>query len=226
MKWRYDKLVFFYVFVTWIFLVVGCAKTKCNIQGQSISKSEVDSSLLEYSLYKSNVVPEYIMRILGEYYTDKDRKYLQLPNSYGGLASSTQYLTVYVVGDTLKGREEVKKLLNVREFKLQSALYSYKHLRIINDSLRKMDPNRNFLLEQEPFPKRTSKVVLDSKGLILQELGFQFSTLREDKNCIEICLKYCNEAAIEKFRKSILDDGCIVFKEFEEPAGVRDIMAE
>ena len=68
--------------------------------------------------------------------------------------------------------------------------------------------------------------MLDSKALILQEIGFQISILREDKNCVEVCLKRCSKAAIEKFRKNILDDGCIVFKEFAESAGVRDIMAE
>lgn len=214
------------MFVAWVFLVIGCAKTKHSGQEQSISRSEVDSNLLEYSLYKYNVVPNYIIRILGEYYADTDKKYLQLPDSYGGLAPSSQSLTVYIVGDTLKGREEIRKLLNVRDFKIQSALYSYKHLRIVNDSLRKMDPNRSFLLEQEPFPKRTSKAVLDSKGLILQEIGFQISILREDKNYVEVCLKCCSKTAIEKFRKNVLDEGCIVFKEFEEPAGVRDIMAE
>lgn len=224
MKLWHNKFVCFCMFVTWIFLAMECTKTKRNVQEER-SKADVNTNLKNY-VYQYAIVPKYTMRILREYYTDKGKKYLQLPDSYGGLAPSTQYLTVYVVGDTLKGKEEIRKLLNVRDFKIQSALYSYKHLRIVNDSLRNMNPNRNFLLEQEPFPKRTSRAVLDSKGLILQELGFQISILREDKNCVEVCLKCCNEATIEKFRKNILDDGCIVFKEFEEPAGVRDIMAE
>lgn len=126
--------------------------------------------------------------------------YKSCPHWFGGISDANKYdFSVYVVGDIKTGKEELEKMLDRSDFKVKQALYSYKHLREMSDSLSsfmKDEKNKNFC----------------------KEIGFRFFSLSEKDNRIYVYLDHCRDEYINKFKKYMANDPCILFKPYENNA--------
>ena len=127
--------------------------------------------------------------IIRDYYREK-KKY---PDFYGGSFTNDDYnLIIYIVGDTLKGKKEMAKILNSTGFSIKSCNFSYNHLTKVDSILTK------FLQD-----KKNSSMI-DSIKIVSHMLNFK-------DNHISVKLKECNDTIINIFKNNILDDECIVF---------------
>lgn len=127
--------------------------------------------------------------IIRDYYREK-KKY---PDFYAGSFTDDDYnLIIYIVGDTLKGKKEMAKILNSTGFSIKSCNFSYNHLTKVDSILTK------FLQD-----KKNSSMI-DSIKIVSHMLNFK-------DNHISVRLKECNDTIINIFKNNILDDKCIVF---------------
>ena len=70
---------------------------------------------------------------MGDYYRTE---YDSLPDFLGGIYDADQYnLVIYVVGDLTDGKILLNKMLGRTDFNVKPALFSYRHLRRMNDSI-------------------------------------------------------------------------------------------
>lgn len=135
--------------------------------------------------------------VFGRYYrTD----YKDLPDWFGGTSEANKYnLVIYVVGDTKTGKEALEKMLDRSDFKVKQALFSYKHLRVINDSISSFIKNKK-------------------NKIINKEIGLSFSSLSEKDNRIYVYLDDCNNLFVDKFKEYVVNDNSIIFKQYENDA--------
>lgn len=150
-------------------------------------------SLCHNSRPEKKSVYDAYREVFGKYYR---MNYQDLPDWLGGIVNADKYsFTVYIVGNKSKGRTELEKLLGRSDFNVKSGFYSYKHLRLVNDSL--------FLFFKDK-----------DNDLISKEIGFRFFSLQEKENCIYVYLEKYDNNKIKNFRDFIIDDSCIVFKQY------------
>ena len=69
----------------------------------------------------------------GDYYRTE---YDSLPGFLGGIYEADQYnFVIYVVGDLTDGKMLLNRMLGRTDFNVKPALFSYRHLRRMNDSI-------------------------------------------------------------------------------------------
>lgn len=128
--------------------------------------------------------------------------YEKSPDWLGGVLNvDEKYFTIYIVGDLEAGRDSLRRMLGRSDFKIEQALYSYKHLRAIYNKLtlfHNLEENKNLCME----------------------IGFLSSLLSEKDNRIYVSLICCDELHINKFRKYVSDDDCILFREYDPNAPI------
>ena len=124
-----------------------------------------------------------------DYYREK-KKY---PDFYGGNFTDDDYnLIIYIVGDTLKGKKEMTKILNSTDFSIKSCNFSYNHLTKVDS-----------ILTQFLQDKKNSSII-DSIKIVGHMLNFE-------DNHIYVSLKECSDTIINAFKNTILNDKFIVF---------------
>ena len=117
----------------------------------------------------------------------------KFPDFYGGNFTDDDYnLIIYIVGDTLKGKKEMAKILNSTDFSIKSCNFSYNHLTKVDSILTQ------FLQDKK------NSTIIDSLKIVSHMLNFK-------DNHISVRLKECNDTIINAFKNTILDDKCIVF---------------
>lgn len=123
------------------------------------------------------------------YYREKR----EFPDFYGGNFTDDDYnLIIYIVGDTLKGKKEMAKILNSADFSIKSCNFSYNHLTKVDSILTK------FLQDKK------NSTIIDSIKIVSHMLNLK-------DNHISVSLKECNDTIIKAFKNTILEDKCIVF---------------
>ena len=50
---------------------------------------------------------------------------------------------------------------------------------------------------------------------ICKEIGFRYCSLSEKENRIFVYLDDCNDLSISKFKEYIVNDSCIIFRQYE-----------
>lgn len=134
-------------------------------------------------------ISDLFVQHFGRKYT---RAYRELPDYYGGVrVRRYKKYTFYVVGDMEKARDSLELLLKTSYFDMKPCRFSYKHLRIVFDSIRYASP----LLEIQNSIR-----------------SFSFS---EEENCVTVWLEKADSLTIARFKRDILDDDCLVFKQYD-----------
>lgn len=130
----------------------------------------------------------------GDYYRTE---YDSLPGFLGGIYEADQYnFVIYVVGDLTDGKMLLNRMLGRTDFNVKPALFSYRHLRRMNDSI-------------------LSFTMREKNKNIRKETGFRFCSLSEKENRIFVYLDDCNDLSISKFKEYIANDSCIIFRQYE-----------
>lgn len=91
-----------------------------------------DDSVINDMVIKKSVYDSFI-NTFGDYYRTE---YDSLPDCLGGIYDADQYnFVIYVVGDLTDGKVLLNKMLGRTDFNVKPALFSYRHLRRMNDSI-------------------------------------------------------------------------------------------
>ena len=130
----------------------------------------------------------------GYYYRTK---YESLPDCLGGVYDTDLYnFIIYVVGDLEEGKMLLNKMFGRTYFSVKPAFFSYKYLRRMNDSV-------------------LSFTMKEKNNNICKEIGFRYCSLSEKENRIFVYLDDCNDLSISKFKEYIVNDSCIIFRQYE-----------
>ena len=113
------------------------------------------------------------------------------PQYYGGMYIDDAGNPVILTTDTNK-RELIKKLAESNEVVVLKCLFSYQHLKNIDDKI---------------------KTCLGDKPELLENIGINTFGILSDKNCLDVSLISCTPEKIKLFKSFIIDDPCIVFSE-------------
>lgn len=194
------------VFTTLIILLLFCYCTRPKKDSSINSNSDLtqkkileqrDNSEGEAYPLKPQYWPRRIslatykaqLLIIRNYYKEKKK----FPDFFGGSFSDDDYnLIIYIVGDTLKGKKEMAKILNSTNFLIKQCNFSYNHLTKVDSILT------NF------FQDKKNSSIIDSMKIVSHQLNYK-------DNHISVRLKEYNETIINTFKNTILDDKCIVF---------------
>ena len=55
----------------------------------------------------------------------------------------------------------------------------------------------------------------EKNKIICKEIGFRYCSLSEKENRIFVYLDDCNDLSISKFKEYIVNDSCIIFRQYE-----------
>lgn len=171
----------------------------CCCSGSTNKDSKINSiikkndSVMDDMVIKKSVYDSFI-DTFGDYYRTE---YESLPDCLGGIYDMDRYnFVIYVVGDLIDGKNFLNKMLGRTDFKVKPAFFSYKYLRMMNDSIlsfTRKEKNKN----------------------ICKETGFRFCSFSEKENRIFVYLVDCNNSSISKFKEYIANDSCIIFRQYE-----------
>ena len=152
-----------------------------------------DDSVINDMAIKKSVYDSFINTFGDNYRTEYD----SLPDFLGGIYDADQYnFVIYVVGDLTDGKILLNKMLGRTDFNVKPSLFSYRHLRRMNDSI-------------------LSFTMREKNKNICKETGFRFCSLSEKENRIFVYLDDCNNLSISKFKEYIANDSCIIFRQYE-----------
>lgn len=178
----------------------------CCCSGSTNKDSKINSIIKNDSVINDMVIKKSVydsfINTFGDYYRTE---YDSLPDFLGGIYDADQYnLVIYVVGDLTDGKILLNKMLGRTDFNVKPALFSYRHLRRMNDSI-------------------LSFTMREKNKNIRKETGFRFCSLSEKENRIFVYLDDCNNLSISKFKEYIANDSCIIFRQYEnDPVIIAD----
>lgn len=116
-----------------------------------------------------------------------------LPDYYGGTYTNKDgLLVVLVIGDTVKYRSDLIKILGSDSFIIETCKYSY------NTLMQTVDSLSEFIQKNE-------------NRQILNELNIDYFGIKEDANKILIIMDDCSEDKIKLFKKQVLDYPFFIF---------------
>ena len=156
-----------------------------SLEGVSPLKYEFRPKTIALKSYRKNSAK------IRAYY-ESNKKY---PDFYGvDVSNAENKLIIYIVGDTVKGKKEMSKILDSSDFLIRSCDFSYNYLEKIDNFLTKF------------FQDKSNQAVIESTTAV----NHLFNPV---DNCIYVILKTHDQTHIDKFKKGILNDSCIVFKQ-------------
>lgn len=162
------------------------------LSGEFRLGNEEDRVINDMTIKKS--VYDCFRDTFGYYYRTK---YESLPDCLGGVYDTDLYnFVIYVVGDLEEGKMLLNKMLGRTDFSVKPAFFSYKYLRRMNDSV-------------------LSFTMKEKNKNICKEIGFRYCSLSEKENRIFVYLDDCNDLSISKFKEYIVNDSCIIFRQYE-----------
>lgn len=178
----------------------------CCCSGLTNKDSKINSIIKNDSVINDMVIKKSVydsfINMFGDYYR---AEYDSLPDLLGGIYDADQYnFVIYVVGDLTDGKIFLNKMLGRTDFNVKPALFSYRHLRRMNDNI-------------------LSFTMREKNKNICKEIGFRFCSLSEKENRIFVYLDDCNNLSISKFKEYIANDSCIIFRQYEnDPVIIAD----
>lgn len=173
--------------------MVGCLNCKHQIKNEGRNSSSIFQDPTNEYL-KKNKTALQIIDTLKQYFGVNSVMKIpsKYPSFYGGhYIDDDGSLVILIVGDTIKGKKEIKKIVYTNKFKIKTGKYSYETLSNIMDKLDSIKLHKY----KQPFSNN-----IISWGLHIKD------------NCIKVELKESNPIKIKEFKNHILDSPAIKFQ--------------